>query len=359
MELARIGNELAATGRFELAVTYFTDAIKHNPKEFRLFGNRSFCYERMQQYEKSLLDADITLAMNPGWIKGLYRRGRALAGLKRYCEAALAFKEVLKQDSTCTDAAQELMRVQIMHLMEMGFTREQSSNALIIHGTVEKALEAFSNIQDEKFGSSTLPVANVNQSADGEWEVARQRAHTPVGIATKPQTQAQPNSRPLTPVMSNSQKKPKSQPQIELFPVWVGNLVPAITEHLVHKLFSKAGPIHSVKLLPARRCAFVNYIRKDDCEIAINNLDGKPLEGTVLSVRYPDRIHTYLGASKSAKQATDAAPAPKPVPKTTTARKSDECYFWRTSGCNKNEKCPYKHIPSHKGIDKGKDKLTP
>lgn len=28
----------------------------------------------------------------------------------------------------------------------MGYTREQSSNALIIHGTVEKALEALSGI---------------------------------------------------------------------------------------------------------------------------------------------------------------------------------------------------------------------
>ncbi|KAG9338161.1 hypothetical protein JZ751_027029, partial [Albula glossodonta] len=35
LELAIIGNKLASTGCFELAVNYFTDAIKCNPKEFR------------------------------------------------------------------------------------------------------------------------------------------------------------------------------------------------------------------------------------------------------------------------------------------------------------------------------------
>lgn len=48
----------------------------------RLFGNRSFCYEKMQQYEKALIDADISLSLNPTWVKGLYRKGKALVGLK-------------------------------------------------------------------------------------------------------------------------------------------------------------------------------------------------------------------------------------------------------------------------------------
>lgn len=30
---------------------------------------------------------------------------------------------------------------------------------------------------------------------------------------------------------------------------------------------------------------------------------------------------------------------------------SQECYFWRTTGCNKNNKCHFKHHPLAKGID--------
>lgn len=48
----------------------------------RLFGNRSLCFEKLQEYEKALADAELSLSMLPGWVKGLFRRGRALAGLK-------------------------------------------------------------------------------------------------------------------------------------------------------------------------------------------------------------------------------------------------------------------------------------
>ncbi|XP_036372306.1 RNA polymerase II-associated protein 3-like [Megalops cyprinoides] len=348
MELAVIGNQLAATGRYEMAVKYFTDAIKYNPKEFRLFGNRSFCYERMQQYEKSLIDADITLTMRPGWIKGLYRRGRALAGLKRYCEAALAFKEVLKLDSSCTDAAQELMRVQIMQLMEMGFSREQSSNALIIHGTVEKALEAFSNFQDGQFGTSTLPAARAVQPAEEEWSVAGQKAHSTVSAAPQPK----PKPRPA-PLAKPNPAKP--QRQLELFPIWVGNLIPSISDKMIHELFSTAGEIHSVKVLRNKRCAFINYINKEDCEKAILKTNGKVIQGTTLLVRYPDKIHADLGVSKSAKQDPPAKALKKTVAPT-TKKSSDECFFWRTTGCTKKESCTYQHIPKNKGIDRGQDK---
>ncbi|KAJ8407626.1 hypothetical protein AAFF_G00274830 [Aldrovandia affinis] len=304
MELAVIGNQLAAAGQFDMAVTYFTDAIKHNPKEFRLFGNRSFCYEKMLQYDKSLIDADITLAMSPGWIKGLYRRGRALAGLKRYCEAVLAFREVLKHDPTCSDAAQELMRVQIMQLMDMGFSREQSSNALIIHGTVEKALQAFSNIQDEQFGgSSNLPAANASQSAEQEWAVAGQKAPSPESLTT------QLAKSQYIPVYTNPAN---SQADVELFPCQV--------------------------------CV---------CEAAINTLDGRNYEGTVLSVRCSDRVPSNMGAANPTQKIIE------PDPYKPNSKKYKECFFWRMGGCIRMEKCNFKHIPNHRGIDRGKDKHAP
>ncbi|XP_058241432.1 uncharacterized protein si:dkey-33c12.4 isoform X2 [Hemibagrus wyckioides] len=320
MELAVLGNKYAQTGNLDMAVKYFTDAIKHNPQEAKLFGNRSFCYEKMQQYEKALIDADIALSLNPSWIKGLYRKGKALVGLKRYYEACLTYKEVLKLDSSCTDAAQELMRVQIMQLMDMGYTREQSSNALIIHGTVEKALEALSGLHG-------------NISTAEEVRVFPERSPQPVKV----------------PLRTVSQNPPKVNtavsPTPELFPVWVGDLVPAITELKLHELFSNFGPVHSVRLLSARRCAFINYTNKEDCERAINVMHGFRIAGTCLAVRYPDRIHTHLGVSKTA--TTDAGKVTK-FP--------DECYFWRTTGCIKNNRCQYRHVPEHKGIDRPKVK---
>ncbi|XP_067241907.1 tetratricopeptide repeat protein 31 isoform X1 [Chanodichthys erythropterus] len=333
VEMAVIGNQCAASGNLEMAVKYFTDAIKYNPKEYKLFGNRSYCYEKMLEYEKALTDADIALSMDPKWIKGLYRKGKALVGLKRYYEARLTYGEVLKLDSTCKDAAEEMMRVQLMQLMEMGFTKEQSSNALILHGTVEKALESLSGL------SGLTPVLIPRES---EFMTVERHPQPPAKFPLRPlpQNHPQPSMPAAAPVRRHAP---------ELFPIWVGDLVPSITEAKLYKLFSFVGQVHSVRVLQMRHCAFVNYTNKEDCEKAIQDFHGYAIDGTTLVVRYPDRIHTRLGVSRDASTESPGK----------TDKQPDECYFWRTTGCLKNDRCTYKHIPENKGVDRHKAKSHP
>ncbi|XP_041928382.1 uncharacterized protein si:dkey-33c12.4 isoform X2 [Alosa sapidissima] len=332
MELAYMGNQYAASGDLERAVKYFTDAIIHNPTEYKLFGNRAFCFEKMQQYEKSLMDANVALSMNPQWIKGLYRKGRALTGLKRYMEAMVVYKEVLTLDKSCAEAAQELIKVQILQLMEMGFTKEQSTNAMVIYGSVEKALDALSGLQ-----GSFIPTKPSAQ----EWVQVDKHSQSPKPISQgAPQVQQPvPHIQPRLPA--------SSQPKLikpELFPIWVGCPVPTLTEAFIYDLFNQVGPVHSVKVLRNKGCAFVNYIRKEDSDEAIKKLHGYIVaSGTPLQVRYPDRIHPHLGVSKAAAvEHNDKLP--------------DECHFWRTIGCIKNQHCQYRHVPENKGIDRNKVK---
>ncbi|XP_034020009.1 uncharacterized protein LOC117504622 isoform X2 [Thalassophryne amazonica] len=318
-DLAVIGNKFASTGEFRMAVKYFTDAIKYNPTEYKLFGNRSFCFEKMQEYEKALTDAELCLSMFPGWVKGLYRKGRALAGLKRYEEAAETFTEVLKLDSSCAEAAQELMWVQVIQLMEYGFSREQSSNALIIHGTVKKALEVLSTLNNHPgvVQNSSLPpvqVANIN----GVSPVLSANANSPVHSHNAPDKPL--SSKPLASMHNTStvQNQSEAVPDhvtkakggeirhpLELFPVWVGNIVSTVTEPMLMDLFSKAGIVHSVKLLLSKRCAFVNFTKQEYCDEAIKQFHGFELKGIKVVVRYPDRIPQGMGISKSALKAED------------------------------------------------------
>ncbi|KAM7366228.1 hypothetical protein PAMP_015685 [Pampus punctatissimus] len=322
-DLAVIGNQFASAGDYNMAVKYFTDAIKYNPTEFKLFGNRSFCFEKMQEYEKSLTDAELSLSMFPGWVKGLFRKGRALAGLKRYEESSQAFREVLKLDSSCTEAAKELMRVQITQLMGYGFSLEQSSNALIIHGTVNRALEALSKLNQQPGAvqhGTRPPVQVVNVTGTSPVLSANTKpAHPP----SHPQSQEAPKTthknKPLVPVqnMSNVLSRPKpiqnqamktnsdNQPPLELFPVWVGNLVHPVTESMITNLFNKVGVVYSAKLLTSKRCAFVNFTKQECCDEAIQRFHGFELMGTKIAVRYPDRIPQGMGISKSALKADD------------------------------------------------------
>ncbi|XP_037118151.1 hsp70-Hsp90 organizing protein 1 isoform X2 [Syngnathus acus] len=269
--LATQGNECARDGRYDLAVDFFTQAIQYNPTEMRLFGNRAFCLEKLQDYEKALADAELCLKMSPCWIKGLFRKGRALAGLKRYEEAAQAFRGVLKLDPSCAEAAQEMMQTQILQLMEYGFTREQSSNALIIHGTVKKAREVLSALKPQIQAPQVLAAPETPE-----------KTRHPGAVHSAFNIQSQEDCHP------------------ELFPVWVGNVNSMVTEELFFNMFSKAGSVHGVKLLLKQRCAFVNFTQQECCDNAIRLFHNFKLMGNWIIVRYPDRIPAFGGFSKAA-----------------------------------------------------------
>ncbi|KAJ7988872.1 hypothetical protein DPEC_G00313700 [Dallia pectoralis] len=337
-ELALIGNQLAAGGQLEMAIKYFTDAIKHNPTEFKLFGNRSFCYEKLHQYDRALCDADLSLSMNPGWIKGLFRRGKALSGLKRYFEACQTYEEVLKQDSLCSDAARELLSVQIMQLMEMGFSRDESTNALLVHGDLEKAINVLSGIEDRLVSNVPIVVASTEEFWEdvGPWEG--------VGPKTKHIVQSKPPPKPEC--RSVNPTTARDRYTSGLYAVYVGRFGSSTTQSMLHDLFRSAGNIHSIKILPLSQCAFVNYTSQKACEKAISTLHGKVLNGVTLAVRYPDKVlQKKLGLSQS--------PATHPG-LNNQPNKSEECYYWRTTGCATPTTCVFRHVPQHKGIDRDK-----
>ncbi|XP_054449510.1 tetratricopeptide repeat protein 31 isoform X2 [Pteronotus mesoamericanus] len=106
-ELAKLGTNFAQNGFYHEAVVLFTQALKLNPRDHRLFGNRSFCHERLGQPVWALVDAQVALTLQPGWPRGLFRLGKALMGLQRFEEAAAVFQETLRGGSQ-PDAAREL-----------------------------------------------------------------------------------------------------------------------------------------------------------------------------------------------------------------------------------------------------------
>nr|XP_019951383.1 PREDICTED: tetratricopeptide repeat protein 31-like isoform X1 [Paralichthys olivaceus] len=349
-ELAVIGNRFASSGDFNMAVKYFTDAIKYNPTEFKLFGNRSFCFEKMKQYEKALADAELCVNLCPGWVKGRFRKGRALAGLKRYNEAAQSFGEVLKLDGSYAEAAQELMRVQITQLMECGFTREQSSNALIIHGTVDEALVVLSKLHHHPgaFQSAAPPAPQVTNITGVSPLLSANTHHAVAGYPSQALTV---KNKVIGPVqnMSNiqSQHKPAPhqatkisheniRPPPELFPVWVGNLSHPVAESLITNLFNKAGVVYSVKVLTNKRCAFVNFTKQEHCDEAIRRFHGFDLNGMKIAVRYPDRIPHGIGISRSALKA-DFLQNENP---------------WQNVYGSRPPICPHRPVPEHKDDEK-------
>lgn len=51
-QLAMQGNQLAGNQNYEEAVRFFTKAISLFNNDCRYYGNRSYCYDRLEIYER-------------------------------------------------------------------------------------------------------------------------------------------------------------------------------------------------------------------------------------------------------------------------------------------------------------------
>nr|XP_056711716.1 tetratricopeptide repeat protein 31 [Euleptes europaea] len=293
MVLADCGNETAKRGYYWEAVLLFTEAVKLNPREYRLFGNRSFCYEKLQCYSEALRDAQLALRLQPGWPKGLFRQGKALMGLKQYADAARTFEELLRTDGFRDDAATQLRRCHVQLLLQNSFTPCAARPGLsgLAQGT-------------------QLPLPG-----------KRQRA--PYGVA-------------------GPRLRAAWQNLAEWFPVWVGNLTPKVTQDVLLHHFEPFGPIDSVRCLPQKFCAFINFTRREAAEAAYAALQGVDVEGRKLQLQLKHPVHATPPATKthsSSQQPLKREPAP---PLTAWG------YPWQNAGRAKGEGCSFGRL-SQKG----------
>ncbi|GET90716.1 RNA-binding protein, putative [Leishmania tarentolae] len=90
--------------------------------------------------------------------------------------------------------------------------------------------------------------------------------------------------------------------------LWVGNLVPYITNEKLTEVFEVFGPISSVSRLGRSNMAFLHYETVEQCTMAIETMKGRPIEGVMLSLNYGhDAQHTNDAAGGSGAGAEGSA----------------------------------------------------
>ncbi|XP_033119432.1 heat shock protein sti1 homolog [Anneissia japonica] len=359
-QVAVKGNEMANQGLYNDAIQLFTEAINLDSKDFRFFGNRSFCYDRMGQHDKALEDAKKAIQLNKEWPKGYFRKGRALAGLKLYSDAEAAFEHVLKLDKECDDAIQELIRVRTHQLIEMGFSRQQSEAAIRQFTSVQAALDS-------------LLSGMVPQSTESDEEIYISDEEDYI-------------------MQTLQENKIDARNPENLTSLWIGNVQPTVTEKHLQELFSQWGAVTSIRMLPEKYCAFVNFKSAPSASMALEKLQGKDYHGRQLLIKFPDNPivsgqprttvirknvkPTAATASAAAAATASVAAAVKPVQKAAPQKipeaaiakpvsgpdldkskvkgpvNGNECYFWRTTGCAFGNSCRYTHTPGTKGVDR-------
>ncbi|KAF4791271.1 tetratricopeptide repeat domain 31 [Turdus rufiventris] len=270
LALADHGIEAAQMGQHNEAIWAFTVALEMNPREHRLLGNRSYCLEKLGRYEEALADAEAALALQPGWPKGSFRKGKALRGLQvpsgpqRYAEAARTFEELLLQDGSYVEAATQLeaCRAQLQQCSRPG--------GVPVSPFLLKATEPLS-----------LPGWTTRSCQDtGDTKVTGGNAGTPTRDLKREPA-----------VASGHPTLPPSHPARDCFPLWVGNVTSHINEKVLRRAFGRFGEIRSVRLLPGRRCAFINFCGKAEAEEAFRAMQGATVEGSKLLLQLKHPAH--------------------------------------------------------------------
>ena len=102
------GNRAFGEGRYEDAVVSYGRAMDGDGENAILFSNRAFAHLKLENFGSAIIDAGRAISLDPGFIKGYYRRGSALLCLGKHKDALKDFKAVCKMHPNDRDARAKL-----------------------------------------------------------------------------------------------------------------------------------------------------------------------------------------------------------------------------------------------------------
>lgn len=77
-EEKEVGNQFFKKGDYSNAVKHYSEAIKRNPDDPKLYSNRAACYTKLAAFDLGLKDCDTCIKLDSTFIKGYIRKGKIL-----------------------------------------------------------------------------------------------------------------------------------------------------------------------------------------------------------------------------------------------------------------------------------------
>jgi len=99
-----LGNELFRKGDFTTALKHYSEAIKRNPDDPKLYSNRAACYTKLAAFDLGLKDCETCTKLDDKFIKGWIRMGKILQGMQQPSKALQSYQKALELDPQNAEA---------------------------------------------------------------------------------------------------------------------------------------------------------------------------------------------------------------------------------------------------------------
>jgi len=102
-KLKQEGNAFFGKAMFAEAIEKYSEAIKRNPKDHKIYSNRATAFCKLMRWDAALADCDVAIGIDPLFVKAYIRKGKIQHCLKQYHKALDAYKQAEAIDGTVED----------------------------------------------------------------------------------------------------------------------------------------------------------------------------------------------------------------------------------------------------------------
>lgn len=109
------GNNCFKKGEYPNALKHYSESIKRNPDDPRVYSNRAAAYTKLAEFGLALKDVDFCLKLDPTFVKAYLRKGTILLTMKETSRAKEAYSAALQLDPNCEEAKDGIYKCMTQH----------------------------------------------------------------------------------------------------------------------------------------------------------------------------------------------------------------------------------------------------